>query len=425
MPSPNPSSSSPSATIHIISKANLTIHKTLTYTPSPSPPLPLSSIRAQISLLAITGNTYTYARGGATLHWWDAYPVPSGPDLSPAEWGIVPTWGFADVVDSTIVGIPVGSRLFGFWPTARMAVDLKLEEGSSEGHWLEVSDERRSLMAMYNRYRLVVPDGSRNASDQEALMAGCAVWQAGWLLSRFIFAAGGSGEIPIHPLGGELSWSRDDADLSRAVVVSLAASSKTGQAFGWAMRKRDGRTDGPLALLEATSNVEGIGGRGGGVSVPSKVVMYSELCDEATLEWMVGHFPRKIVIVDFGATVEIVASLVETIRRTMVGILVMVVGIGAQTKIMSESDVQRVQVVNQDVGRVQMNTSGVIDKAVELHGAGKLFANMDAAWEQIQRVSVYGNQKIEWSEGVGGIEDAWAKLVAGQVSGTSFAAVRM
>ncbi|KJX96476.1 hypothetical protein TI39_contig623g00004 [Zymoseptoria brevis] len=174
-----------------------------------------------------------------------------------------------------------------------------------------------------------------------------------------------------------------------------------GRAFGWAMRKRDVRTDGPLALLEATSNVEVIGCRGGGKSAPSKVVMYSDLCDAHTLGWMVGHSPRKIVIVDFGTTAEVVASLVENIRRTMVGMLIMVVGVGGQTKIVSESNGQRVQVVNKDVGRVQMNTSGVIDKAIGLHGAEKFFADMDAAWEQIQRDSVYGNQKIEWSEGIG------------------------
>ncbi|KJX96477.1 hypothetical protein TI39_contig623g00003 [Zymoseptoria brevis] len=98
--SPIPSSSS--AAIHVISKANLTVHKTLPYTPFSSPHLPLSSIRAQISLLAITGNTYTYARGGQTLHWWDAHPFPPASHLSPAEWVIVPIWDFADVVDSTI-----------------------------------------------------------------------------------------------------------------------------------------------------------------------------------------------------------------------------------------------------------------------------------------------------------------------------------
>lgn len=62
--------------------------------------------------MAITTNNITYAAFGEAMQYWDFFPT------SEAEWGHMPVWGFADVVSSSVPGVEVGERFYGYFPIA-------------------------------------------------------------------------------------------------------------------------------------------------------------------------------------------------------------------------------------------------------------------------------------------------------------------
>ena len=70
-------------------------------------------VLVKIDRFAFTANNITYAVVGDQFGYWQFFP-PSGHDVK--NWGIIPVWGFADVVASNAEGVPVGERLFGYFP---------------------------------------------------------------------------------------------------------------------------------------------------------------------------------------------------------------------------------------------------------------------------------------------------------------------
>jgi hypothetical protein len=108
-----------------------------------------------VDKFALTANNVTYAVAGDMVGYWQFYPVGD-------DWGIVPVWGIGEVVASGNESIPVGERLYGFFPMASHAL-LTLGE-VTPGSCVETSDQRRELPAVYNSYR-------RTAADPEFLQA--------------------------------------------------------------------------------------------------------------------------------------------------------------------------------------------------------------------------------------------------------------
>lgn len=120
-------------------------------------------------------------------------PTPYN-DIS--SWGIVPAWGYAVVLESTITSILQGAVLWGFWPTPTAPTDLKLQATEPKGRWIEISGHRRKLMHIYNRYielskssvSLSSPSfGNKELEDMawNALFRG--VWEGAYFLSQHIF----------------------------------------------------------------------------------------------------------------------------------------------------------------------------------------------------------------------------------------------
>lgn len=73
-------------------------------------------VRVRIDRFALTSNNITYAAMGDMLKYWRFFP--SGEE----DWGIVPVWGFASVVESTHADVAEGERLYGYWPMSSHAV---------------------------------------------------------------------------------------------------------------------------------------------------------------------------------------------------------------------------------------------------------------------------------------------------------------
>ena len=112
-------------------------------------------ILVAIDKFALTANNVSYALSGDMIGYWKFFPVAE-------PWGIVPVWGFADVVDSKASGIAVGERIWGFLP---MASHLVMRPAAvTERAFTDGAAHRADLPAIYNSYQ-------RTSGDPAALTA--------------------------------------------------------------------------------------------------------------------------------------------------------------------------------------------------------------------------------------------------------------
>jgi hypothetical protein len=105
--------------------------------------LAADDILLRVDRFALTTNNITYAAFGDELRYWNFFPAE-------APWGIVPVWGFADVLESRHPDIAQGERLYGYFP---MATHLVMRTGRiTPGTLNDVSEQRAELPPAYNRY---------------------------------------------------------------------------------------------------------------------------------------------------------------------------------------------------------------------------------------------------------------------------------
>ena len=108
-------------------------------------------ILCRVDRFALTANNITYAAHGGDMKYWDFFPAPDG-------WGIVPVWGFADVVETRCDGVDAGTRLYGYWPMATHAV-LAPVKVSAKG-FVDGAAHRQGLASVYNGYQIVTGDAA-------------------------------------------------------------------------------------------------------------------------------------------------------------------------------------------------------------------------------------------------------------------------
>ena len=175
-------------------------------------------VRVAVRRVALTTNNVTYALFGELMSYWQFFP--SGRD----GLGVVPVWGFGDVVDSTVPEVTVGSRYYGYWPLAD-AVDLQPEKVSPRG-FIDGAAHRAQLPSTYNRYMAAPPGAS--ADDEAALCIMRPLFGTAFLLTDFL---------------QENDWFG-----ARQIVLS-SASSKTAYATAWCVRDQLSRGQGPALRL--------------------------------------------------------------------------------------------------------------------------------------------------------------------------------
>jgi hypothetical protein len=104
----------------------------------------------QIRRVALTTNNVTYAAFGEAMQYWEFFPTGE------TGWGHMPAWGFADVVQSTVPGLEVGERFYGYFPIAshlRVQPVRVTERGFYDG-----AAHRLALVSAYNHYVRVSAD---------------------------------------------------------------------------------------------------------------------------------------------------------------------------------------------------------------------------------------------------------------------------
>lgn len=101
-------------------------------------------ILCQIKRIALTANNITYAVTGDFLKYWDFFPTGE------EGWGMVPVWGYADVLESRHPEIAAGERLYGYWPLANYLV-IEPDKVSPRG-FVDGAPHRQHLNLIYNQY---------------------------------------------------------------------------------------------------------------------------------------------------------------------------------------------------------------------------------------------------------------------------------
>ena len=111
----------------------------------PLPALSDGEVLVKTGEFGFTANNVSYALSGDMIGYWKYFPVEGD------EWGIVPVWGFAEVIESRCVSLPVGSKFWGFLPMASHVVMKPVTITS--GNFVDGADHRLPLPEMYNRYQ--------------------------------------------------------------------------------------------------------------------------------------------------------------------------------------------------------------------------------------------------------------------------------
>ena len=141
-------------------------------------PLPEGSVRVRIDSFALTSNNITYAAFGDAMSYWQFFPTAE------EDWGVVPVWGFAVVVQSTHPGVAVGERLYGYWPMADQAV-LQPARLTAAG-FADATPHRSGLHAVYNQYLRCSVDPFYTADSEDAQALLRPLFITSWLIDDFL-----------------------------------------------------------------------------------------------------------------------------------------------------------------------------------------------------------------------------------------------
>lgn len=119
----------------------------------------------KIDRFAFTANNVTYGVAGDQIGYWRFFP-PAGGDEA---WGVLPVWGFGEVVAG--VAMPIGERLYGYLPPADF---LRIRAGKvSEGRVTDTSEHRAALPPVYNTLARVAAEPGYDPAGDDLR---CLLW---------------------------------------------------------------------------------------------------------------------------------------------------------------------------------------------------------------------------------------------------------
>lgn len=147
----------------IVARSDLQQCQTIVTELPGSDALPAEALLVKVDRFAFTANNITYALLGEQLKYWQLFPAPDG-------FGIIPVWGFGDVVASRHPAVAKGERLFGYFP---MATHLVIEAADVGKRGLrDAAAHRQGVAPVYNAYARVGDDPAfaGRQGDYQALL---------------------------------------------------------------------------------------------------------------------------------------------------------------------------------------------------------------------------------------------------------------
>ena len=177
---------------------------------------------------------------GDAMNYWKFFPAEE-------PWGCMPVWGYANVVASQADGVPEGTRVFGYFPSASHLVVRP--DRPSETDFVDATPHRQELPAAYNRY--LRSDGNEmyeeKNEDYEILL--WPLYFTSFLIDDFL---------------------DDEGMFGAGTAILSSASSRTSSALAYLLGRRDGIE---VVGLTSPRNVEFTESLG----VYDKVVPYENL----------------------------------------------------------------------------------------------------------------------------------------------------
>lgn len=217
----------------------------LTETPTENRSIEAGQILVKIDRFAYTANNITYAATGDLIRYWEFFPSTG---TQKEQMGVIPVWGFANVVDSKVNGIPVGDRIYGYFPpTGHLKMNpIKIQEQ----RFFEGAKHRSTLPMGYNLYRRVnnEPGYNKKFDNDRALL------------------------FPLY-LTSYCIWDslQDKLWHQAEQIVVLSASSKTSIGLGYALK---GDHNAPKSIgVTSQRNLELVGKMG----VWDKLITYEDV----------------------------------------------------------------------------------------------------------------------------------------------------
>ena len=186
-----------------------------------APALGDGEVLAEVDRFALTANNVTYGVVGERIGYWKFFPVAE------AGWGVIPVWGFADIIESNHPDVAVGERLYGYWP---MASHLVMAPGKiSERRLIDDAAHRRDLPPVYNSYARVSGEPGYDGDMDNDRMVLMPLYATSFCLYDFL---------------------KDNDWFGAARVIVGSASSKTAIGVAYAIKSGDA----PPHLLGLTSD---------------------------------------------------------------------------------------------------------------------------------------------------------------------------
>lgn len=188
-----------------------------------APALKDGEILVKVDRFALTANNISYGVVGEKIGYWRLFPAEEG-------WGVIPVWGFADVVQSTCADIKTGERLYGYFP---MGSHLVMVPGKVRPERLfDAAPHRVSLPPVYNSYaRLSGEPHYDSAMDDERMLL-----------------------LPLYATSFSLyDFLADNQWFGAAQIIILSASSKT--AIGLAMALGDDNAAPAIIGMTSAANL--------------------------------------------------------------------------------------------------------------------------------------------------------------------------
>jgi hypothetical protein len=151
---------------------------------APMPELADGEALLRVDRVGVTANNVTYAVLGEAFRYWEFFPTETGR-------GVVPLWGFAEIVESRVEGLPAGGRVYGYLPSGSHVV---VRPGRVGGRgFREISEHRATLPSPYNTYALTTGDPAYEPDREDLQVLFRPLFWTSFMLADWLVDTGATG----------------------------------------------------------------------------------------------------------------------------------------------------------------------------------------------------------------------------------------
>lgn len=223
----------------------------------------------RVDRFGLSANNVTYVMCGDRLGYWRFFPAECD---EVQAWGVMPVWGFGEVVVSQADGAEVGERLFGYFPPATHL--LVRPSGSPGRPLIDTAAHRVDLPKAYNAYQRVLSEPDHQPGDDDLRMLLYPLFITSWALWESLRGA---------------DW------YGAEQVVVVSASSKTALGLAQALKRDESAP--PTVGLTSPANRSFVDG----LDLYDDVVPYDEVVAAVAR--------RPSVIIDMAGSAAVLGGL--------------------------------------------------------------------------------------------------------------------